>query len=286
MKRLFTFGCSFTRYRYPTWADLLSKEFDYFENWALPGAGNGLIFNSLVECIKRNNVTANDTVIIMWTSIAREDRWTEQQGWITPGSIFNQDVYDNNFVKQFADPVGYLIRDLATVYAAKQLLEKLNCTWHFLSMVPFDYYDDHAEPGNATLTEKDIFDLYAEEIKSIKPSVFEVVFNGNWHSRPDSSWAAPITEQSYNTVKGSSWPAWNEFIYNKESVPKFVLDEVEKFFGKKPLRTDFHPVPWEHLFYINQVLPQYNISSDTVNWANNIEKNNTNWTTSIPKERF
>jgi hypothetical protein len=113
-----------------------------------------------------------------------------------------------------------------------------------------------------------------------------VVFNSNWHSRPNSSWAAPVTEHSYNTVKGSSWPTWGNFITNKESVPAFVLDEVEKFFGKKPLRVDFHPVPHEHLFYINQVLPQYHISTETVEWASNIEKNNTGWSTSAPKERF
>ena len=45
--RLFTFGCSMTKYYYPTWADILGKHWEYFENWAEPGGGNQFIFNSL-----------------------------------------------------------------------------------------------------------------------------------------------------------------------------------------------------------------------------------------------
>jgi hypothetical protein len=46
MSRLFTFGCSFTNYRWSTWADCLAPEFDYFENWGQSGGGNHYIFNS------------------------------------------------------------------------------------------------------------------------------------------------------------------------------------------------------------------------------------------------
>ena len=41
MKRLITFGCSFTDYSWPTWADIiaLDREVEY-ENWAIGGGGN------------------------------------------------------------------------------------------------------------------------------------------------------------------------------------------------------------------------------------------------------
>ena len=81
--RLFTFGCSFTEYRWPTWANILGQNFDQFENWGQPGGGNTFILNSLMECINRNIIQANDTVIIMWTSIGREDRWVKGRGWVT-----------------------------------------------------------------------------------------------------------------------------------------------------------------------------------------------------------
>ena len=48
MKRLFTFGCSVTEFIWPTWADILGREFDYYENWGRVGAGNLYIFNSII----------------------------------------------------------------------------------------------------------------------------------------------------------------------------------------------------------------------------------------------
>ena len=40
-KRLFTFGCSFTDYRWATWANILAYELDCeFHNFGKSGAGN------------------------------------------------------------------------------------------------------------------------------------------------------------------------------------------------------------------------------------------------------
>ena len=121
MSRLFTFGCSFTNNRWPTWADIVGRGFEYYKNWGKEGAGNSFIFYSLIECVKREQITSQDTVMIMWTNIGREDRYIRNLGWITPGSIYKQDTYDKNFVEQFADPTGYLIRDMANVAAAKPI---------------------------------------------------------------------------------------------------------------------------------------------------------------------
>ena len=86
MKRLFTFGCSFTNYRWPTWADIVSQDYDYYENWGQRGGGNKYIYFSLIECHQRNNITADDTVMIMWSSQAREDKFLDNK-WYTPGAI-------------------------------------------------------------------------------------------------------------------------------------------------------------------------------------------------------
>ena len=49
MKRLFAFGCSFTGYGWPTWADIIGQSFDYYENWGKSGIGNYLISSRVVE---------------------------------------------------------------------------------------------------------------------------------------------------------------------------------------------------------------------------------------------
>ncbi len=39
--RLITFGCSFTDYSWPTWADIIARDLDCeYENWAIGGGGN------------------------------------------------------------------------------------------------------------------------------------------------------------------------------------------------------------------------------------------------------
>ena len=79
MARLFTFGCSFTQYLWPTWANVLGREFAHFENWGRMAAGNQFIFNSLIECHLKKQLGPNDTVGIMWTNVFREDRYVNNQ---------------------------------------------------------------------------------------------------------------------------------------------------------------------------------------------------------------
>lgn len=184
MARLFAFGCSFTNYDWPTWADIAAREFDHFENWGRSGGGNAFVFCSLMEAIKRSNITQSDTVAVMWTSISREDRWISPDGWLTLGSIYNQSDYDPSFVARFADPTGYLIRDLAMISGAEAALELIGCRYHFFSVVPLEYHDDsHAADDCFAKLDQSVLALYQPVIDKIKPSMFETVFHGDWFSR-------------------------------------------------------------------------------------------------------
>ena len=263
MSRLFTFGCSFTNNRWPTWADIVGRGFEYYKNWGKEGAGNSFIFYSLIECIKREQITSQDTVMIMWTNIGREDRYIRNRGWITPGSIYNQDTYDKNFVEQFADPTGYLIRDMAQVSAAKHILESIGCKFYFLSTVPLSMYDDNVD--DRLSIDNQIIDLYKEEIDCIKHSVYSVVFNDNWFSRSGYIDEKEL-KREYNVVAGPDWPTWENFINNNcQGVPKSIKKEIEShnFSLRLTMRTDTHPLPSEYLMYIEQVLPDLGIAEDT-----------------------
>lgn len=177
MKRLFTFGCSFTAYSWPTWADILGLNFDFHENWARSGGGNQFIFHSLLECWNKRNITKDDTVIIMWTNVYRNDSYRDNQ-WVTPGNQFI--VAPNSMCN---DERGYLIRDLATISATQLLLDSHDIDHAFLSMVPIDNVDQyqikHTNPCN-----QDVLDFYQHSIAKIAPSVYETVFGFNWRSRP------------------------------------------------------------------------------------------------------
>ena len=182
MSRFFAFGCSFTKYKWLTWADLISDQFDEYQNWGKTGAGNHFILNSLIECHQRNKLTKDDTVIICWTNVDREDRYIHQ--WVTPGNIYTQTTYPDSWVKEFVTEKGCLVRDLALIKASKMILDHIGCHYEFISMVPFNYsnYKKHLSDNGYVL------DLYKDVLQIIKPSFFETIFNYDWTSKRDNKW--------------------------------------------------------------------------------------------------
>ena len=195
MKRLFTFGCSFTNYRWSTWADCLAPEFDYFENWGQSGAGNHFIFNSIMECDQRHNFRANDTVIVCWTSTQRDDRYVQNK-WHTLGNVFNCPIYDPKYLKEYVEERGYLIRDLAFMKAVKTLLESIpGLTWKFLSMI---------EPNDTDDT-RDVTKLYQNVVDSIAPSYYTVLFKDAWPERNGDPHPSPAEHLAYLDAVLPGW---------------------------------------------------------------------------------
>ena len=229
MHKLYTFGCSFTQYwRWPTWADALGREYNQFENWGLCGAGNSYILWSLIECNQRCRLSSTDEVWIMWTNTSREDRYVKDR-WIEGGNVYwsagNQ--LPAEYVKKFACERGYLIRDMANIAAAKQLLDHWGCQYKFMSMVPLGKTNEHTglgyNPDDFRSEDRDVRELYQDVLNTIEPSVFDVVFEGNW-------WARPGIEDNFD-----------------------------------PKRRDFHPTPMEHVKYLDWIVPG-RLSQDTREW--------------------
>ena len=181
--RFFAFGCSFTTNNSrPTWADIVGAQFSEYQNWARGGSGNQYIFNSLIECNQRNKFTKDDTAMIMWSSTTREDRYVKHRnGWISNGNIYRQNIYPEDWVKQFACERGYLIRDLAVIAAACDLLRAWGVNYKMMSMMPIHMLE---ALDDVTLTENhDVINLYKPALDEIAPSVYEVIFNSeNWQN--------------------------------------------------------------------------------------------------------
>lgn len=178
MSRLFTFGCSFTNYRWSTWADCLAPEFDEFQNWGQSGGGNHYIFNSVMEADQRHHFGPGDTVIVCWTSSDREDRYVNGQ-WHTPGNAhFATNVYNKEYLKTHIDERGYLIRDLAYIKAVKTLLEnRPGLTWRFLSMVEIM---SRPWPDDDTSIHRDVMRLYSDVLDTVLLGYDKTVFLNNW----------------------------------------------------------------------------------------------------------
>lgn len=299
--RLFTFGGSTTEFTWPTWADILGREFDQFENWGKNGSGNSYQMYSLAECHKRNSIDKHDTVIILWVSIDRDDRWKDGE-WQSHGGVFNgYEPFNGNYIKKFADPFGYLIRDLAVISATKQLLDNIGCRWYFLSTVPLDYHDLSFPIEDARHDiDSRALELYKNDIAFIKPSIYEIIFNNDWFSRPGYR-DMEYFKDSYSNLSGSSWPSFDDFAsFNFSQVEESIVKEIDKSFhlDKIKNRTDPHPTPIEYLEYLDLVLPEITVSDQTRQWT--LEQNKRvldldpyyanmfrgQWKTNIPKERF
>jgi len=227
-KRLFTFGCSFTRYSWMTWADMLGMEAEQYHNTALQGAGNLQIFIKLMETDARFHFTTDDTVLIMWSSVSREDRIyptppeSGYDNWISLGNIYNQHVYPDKWVRKFANMPWYTKRDLALIRGAIGYLRPLGVSLRMSSIMPLG----RKEREHDTLEDdtKMLEDLHHDIWKYLSPSVTEVLNrDGSWSKKP-----RPIIARIPN------------------------------------LHTDSHPTPLEHLEWLRNTWPDFELGPRTI----------------------
>ena len=137
-KRLFTFGCSFTRYYWPTWADMLGREYDEFENWGNGGIGNRAILERLTECIVNNKITADDTIIVQWSDLHRFDMHKPRpglpEGWAQGGNMLAAPDFNKCWIGSIWEEQSYVMHTLNFIKLAITLLESLPCTWYMTSL--------------------------------------------------------------------------------------------------------------------------------------------------------
>ena len=116
-KRLFTFGCSLTKYKWQTWADILGELAEEFYNHGAPGSGNTQIFNKIMIADGEYNFTSDDTIAICWSGILRDDTY-EQGKWFTQSKT--------EIKQSKLDPIGMKIKTLSYVKAINNFLQNKN----------------------------------------------------------------------------------------------------------------------------------------------------------------
>ena len=178
-KRFFAFGCSFTAYDWPTWANILHKEMPTaeFYNFGHIGGGNSMISNRIAEANCRYKFNETDLIIPMWTTFCREDRW-KHGSWLSVGNIYTQQVYDEKFVKEHCDPKGYLLRDLAIITLTSNYLDNLVSDSFTLASVPYHHQMDMNDNLQPTVNE--ILNVYTDTITITPPALIDLELRGNF----------------------------------------------------------------------------------------------------------
>jgi hypothetical protein len=199
VSRLFVFGCSFTRYHWPTWADFLSYGYDEYYNYGKPGGGNKFIFEMICEADVTHNFTTDDTVMVMWSSYNRHDLYKDNR-WVTPGNIFNaKPTFNERYIHDYFDIKGSVLHSLNFIHGAQQLLNT-RCTWKMASMSDMTYPIGETHMADKILSKfsnNDAFDVFPELAK------YKVIFANNWISLPlmtfNHSDQNPYKIQNYST---------------------------------------------------------------------------------------
>lgn len=263
--RLFTFGCSMTQYYYPTWADILGKSWQFFENHGEPGSGNHCIFNKIIQVDAQKNFTSSDTVIVMWSGVARLDTYIIDH-WSHHINLFPDDPRLNKDTQTLVNcPIGYELQSYAFMHAIDRFLTKS------LRYIPLTWteYDTNGFPG----------EMFKDTIGKIKKiSIHNLKFNlksPEYFSKGIEDWAS-----SYQKLSGPDWPSWSDFLSEKlQNLTADVQHELNLFRNKmkedKQLYQtqiiDQHPSPTQHLLIAKQIFPDLSIDIDTIEWLKEIE---------------
>ena len=252
-KRFFAFGCSFTNYIWPTWADIIGQDIEYYENWGVMGAGNQFIFNSVIEANQRYNFTDTDLIMIMWSIIDREDRYIENK-WLVTTQLKQDKIYEKCLEKFSLDIRGSLIRDLAFIRSTQIVLENLSCDWAHLLLKPL-------ASANDKLLSVGLKEFNKKHLWKYSPTLTNVcidLHNGIVH--PDLMNVDVLT--LYKDV----------FINMCLPISTVVLEH-----SKTPLvrsnNNDLHPTPMEALEYIDKLFPN-NLSNNARIYGNQWDKIN------------
>lgn len=129
--RIFTFGCSFTSYSWPTWADMLLYE-NKGINYGRCGGGFDQILNNLIQCDMDYNLTTDDIVIIVYPNLIRWD------GPFYPNMI-NYGNAQTSKLKKYENILwtidGLIYKNTNIIYMIDEFLQHKKVTYRYSSIL-------------------------------------------------------------------------------------------------------------------------------------------------------
>jgi hypothetical protein len=142
---IYTFGCSVTKWHWPTWADWLRVYQGSVTNLAYKSYGNENIYWNLLKNLP--SFTKDDQIIIMWTQSHRLGIWYDRE-WIDDQDVMGFFPKSNGKL-WFTDNESYrgmyrthpdyqlslthmIVSELQTILNTQLLLDKYNCNYTML----------------------------------------------------------------------------------------------------------------------------------------------------------
>lgn len=138
---IFTYGCSFTSYNWPSYADILGLQYKVY-NRGTSGSGNERIFHSFMRDVKYNHISANDLVILQWSGTNRFNYLTPKGKWIGDGNLLlpqNKSIY--NKIKGWYNPDYENEKNINLILGAEAIAKQIGCKIIEMSLHPLSGID-------------------------------------------------------------------------------------------------------------------------------------------------
>ena len=245
-ERLFTFGCSYTQFVWPTWADIIAYDLSIpYQNWGLAGTGNISIAHRMLECDLRNKFTDRDLILVNWSSFHREDRIEGNSPyWNCGGNVFNNNSFGNKFIKKYWSPTNDIVKNCTAIISSNKMFN-INYQSYMID------YQDNSE-GGEVVYDFNQFSHYLENMpeKHVFESYGNSQFNNTiWDSHPDIlqhlKHAIRISKELGHSLSSSTIIAAER---EQEEVIKSVTDKDFKKIADWPkLEQHMLGLKWQHL---------------------------------------
>jgi hypothetical protein len=206
-KRFFAFGCSYTGYSWPTWADFVGVNFEEYYNFGRGGACNRYIMGTFLRVNDLHKFNKDDLVIVMFTSVNRNLVYKDKQVLLL-GDITEDHPSYNKF--SYLDG---LLNTWMSSKVIKNTLVSLNIDHYLLQGLPLFWQMDPDNPQEMDILNRQyMVDDFMDNL-SIDYSLDE------WYC------------ENYEVkTSGDSHPKPNvHYEYVKKFLPQFKTDKSKEF---------------------------------------------------------
>lgn len=190
MSRCFAFGCSFTKWYYPTWADYIGYNFDEFYNFAQAGTSNTTQFQRFIEVDNLYNFRKDDVILFGLTGLDRYNFFLEDKNketfLLALGSLAKtDDLFDTHHkYKEFAGIIKF-IRDhfwkdkwgiyysWLAITTIKRLCNMVGCKVYFIPALDITMWEDKSQIVTNQQEQNMFLDIQSNLVTSMSLQVYD-----------------------------------------------------------------------------------------------------------------
>lgn len=254
-KKMFSFGCSYTNYHWPTYADYIGTMFENYRNQGISGSGNKRIFN--IVCSHLHKFTKNDFVVIQWSGLERNDkilppthnridtfsnRRIDDGTWFSNGSVFeNNGFFSEEYRTNYFSYDEQYEMLISYCKCLKMILDNIGCKYLFIFM------SNPLNPLLKKLNGEPLAIYYESELRNRMLESFYKKYNHEHFNREFI--------RNLNFYKKCLFHLQTEIEQNEE--PNYIASDLNEHFIK-----DYHPKSHTHYKIALKLIKDLDIIGD------------------------